>query len=306
VIRVNAAHWDWLVYLEMFVAGVAAGAYATATLLEFFGRGRSPVARTAHLLAFPLMVVAAVLLTLDLNRPERFWHMIVQSKTLLPMFKPWSPMSVGSWLVLLFPAFTLVSFVDALIARRSFRIGGWRYDRTLHGTPLGLIWAIVGGVLALAVAAYSGVLLSVTNFGGWSSSPVIGALYVATAAVTGVAAVLLIEALRRGDTDPGDVAGLVRTATGLVVWQLILLLIFLATLGRAGFDVFLRGGPLLAILGALLLGIVLPLVLRFARVSLRPSTTTALFAALILLGGFLLRYAVVMGPQQGRLIPGAG
>jgi formate-dependent nitrite reductase membrane component NrfD len=230
--------------------------------------------------------------------------MLVQNHTLLPMFKPWSPMSVGSWLVFLFPAFTVVSFVDALIARRVFRIGGWRYDRTLHGTPLGLIWSLVGGVLALAVAAYSGVLLSVTNFGGWSNSPMIGALYVATAAVTGIAAVLLIEAIRR-DTDVADVAALLRVETGLIVWQLVLLLLFFFTLGKAGFEVFLHGGPLLAILGALLLGIVLPLVLRATRFSLRPSNT-AVFAALILVGGFLLRYAVVMGPQQGRFIPGAG
>jgi formate-dependent nitrite reductase membrane component NrfD len=304
VIRENPVHWDWLIYLEMFVAGVAAGAYATATLLEVFGRGRSPVARTAHLIAFPLMVVAAILLTVDLNRPERFWHMLVQSKTLLPMFKPWSPISVGSWLVLLFPAVAFVSFVDALIARRVFALGGWRWDRTLHGTPLGLIWSIIGGVLALAVAAYSGVLLSVTNIGGWSNSSLIGALYVATAAVTGIAAVLLIEALR-GRTDPADVAGLLRAATGLILWQMLLLVVFLATLGRDGLAVFLTGSPLVAIIGAVLLGGILPLVLRFTRAGVRPSTT-ALFAALILVGGFLLRYAVVMGPQQGHLIPGAG
>jgi protein NrfD len=304
VIRENAVHWESWIYLEMFVAGVAAGAYATAMLLEIFGRGRSPAARTAHLLAFPLMLIVAFLLTIDLNRPERFWHMIVQSKTLLPMFKPWSPMSLGSWLVLLFPAFAFVSFVDALIARRVFRLGGWRYDRTLHGTPLGLIWSLVGGTLALAVAAYSGVLLSATNFGGWSDSSLIGALFVATAAVTGMAAVVLIEALRR-TTDLGDLAALVRTSTALIIWQMVLLLLFLATLGRAGMEVYLTGAPLLAILGAILLGGVIPLVLRFGRVGARPSMV-ALFAALILIGGFLLRYAVIMGPQQGPHFPGAG
>ena len=147
-------------------------------------------------------------------------------------------------------------------------------------------------------------LLSVTNFGGWGDSPVAGALYVATAAVTGIAAVLLIEAIR-GRTDPVDVAGLLRVATGLIIWQMLLLVVFLATLGRGGLPVFLSGGSLLAIVGAVVLGGVLPLVLRFTRAGARPSML-ALFAALILIGGFLLRYAVVMGPQQTHLIPGAG
>jgi formate-dependent nitrite reductase membrane component NrfD len=304
VIRVNAAHWDWLIYLEMFVAGVAAGAYATAALLEFMGRGRSSAARTGHLLAFPLMLLAALLLTLDLSRPERFWHMVLQSKTLLPMFKPWSPLSLGVWLVLLFPALAFVSFVDALIARRVLRIGGWRYDRTLHGTPLGLIWSGVTAVIALGVAAYSGVLLSTTNFGGWSDTPLIGALFVATAAATGMAAVLLVESSRR-QTDWDDVVGLLRTETALVVWELVVLVIFVATMGRSGWSVFLSGWSLLAIIVAVLLGMALPLLIRFRERVPRPSMV-ALFAALILLGGFLLRYAIVMGPQQGPFIPGAG
>src|SRR5687768_17305142 len=96
--RVNAVHWDWLVYLEMFVAGVAAGAYVVAALLEWTGRGRSPLARAAHGLVFPLILVATFLLIVDLGRPGRFLHMVVESKTLQPMWKPWSPMSLGAWL----------------------------------------------------------------------------------------------------------------------------------------------------------------------------------------------------------------
>jgi len=94
--RENAFHWETLVYLEMFVAGVAAGAYATATLLELLGQGRSPLARTAHLLAFTLMALAGLLLILDLDRPERFWLMIIMSQALFRMSRPWPPTSLGS------------------------------------------------------------------------------------------------------------------------------------------------------------------------------------------------------------------
>lgn len=304
MIRYNAAHWDWMVYLEMFIAGVAAGAYATATLLELFGRGRSPLARVAQLIPFPLMVLAGLLLTVDLSRPERFWHMILQSETLRPMLKPWSPMSVGSWLVLLFPIFTFVSFIDALIGRGVLALGGWNRHHTLHGTMLGLVWAVVGSVLALAVASYSGVLLSTTNYGGWSDSTFIGALYVATAAITGLAAVLLVGVVTR-QADPEDVAALLRVGTGLILWQALVLVVFLLTLGLNGWAVFLTGVSLLAILGAIVVGILIPLGVRFAQRGLQPSTT-ALFAALVLVGGFLLRYAIVMAPQASYRIPGAG
>jgi protein NrfD len=303
VIRENSVHWDALVYLEMFIAGLAAGAYVTAALLELLGRGRSPVARTAHLISFPLMALAGILLIVDLDRPERFWHMIVMNQAFLPMFKPWSVMSLGSWLVLLFPAFAFVSFVDAVIARRVFTMGGWRPDRTLHGTPLGLVWSIIGGLLALAVGAYSGVLLSATNF-AWANSPLIGALFVATAIMTGMAAVLLIEALR-GATDPSDLRGLSRATTAAIIWWIVLLVLFVATLG-AGVSVFLTGAPLLAIIGAAVLGGILPLILLAMGASSRRPSMAALVAVLILVGGLLLRYGIVMGAQPERHIPGVG
>jgi protein NrfD len=297
--RANPVEWGWLVYLEMFVAGVAAGAYATAALLEVNGRGSSPVARTAHLLAFPLVVLAGLLLTVDLQRPERFWHMLVASEVLTPIIKPWSPMSLGSWLLLAFGFWSFVSFLDALVARGRLTLWGWRGDRTLHGSALGVVWSLLGAVLAFFLGSYSGVLLNVTNFPGWGHSVMIGAMFVATALVTGMAAVLLIEALRR-QTDWGDVAGVERATVVLVGWQLLLVLAFIVTLGRAGLPVFFTGGSLIAILVAIVFGIVVPLVLgariRNPRVH---AGQVALFAALILVGGLLLRAAVVMGPQHG-------
>jgi len=294
--RVNHVDWGALVYLEMFVAGIAAGAYAIAAILELFGRGRSPIARAAHLLTFPLMAIAGLLLIVDLSRPERFWHMIVQSKTLFPMLKPWSPMSLGSWLVLLFPAFAFVSFVDALVDRGMFRLGGWRHGQTLHGSGVGPVWAVLGGLTALGVGIYSGVLLSVSQFPGWADAPLIPGLFVATALATGMGALLLFTALGRR-TEPVDLQDLARASTMVIVWQMLLLLLFVLTMGRTGFEVFLTGSTLLAIIGAVLLGGIVPLILlRFGAARLRPGTA-ALAAVMVLIGGFLVRYAVVMGPQ---------
>jgi formate-dependent nitrite reductase membrane component NrfD len=291
--RETLVHWTWLVYLEMFVAGTAAGAYVAASFLELLGRGRSPLVRTAHLLAFPLMGLAGLLLIVDLQRPERFWHMLVQSERLLPMVKWWSPMSLGSWALLLFSLLAFVSFLDALVATDQFHLFGWRGDRTLHGSWLGLLWSLLGGAAAFFVAGYSGVLLNVTSLPGWTDSPLIGGLYIGIAAATGMAAVLFVH-LARNRAGPDEVA-LERANTLAVLWQLVCLVLFLVVAGGSA-RLFLSGLPLLAIVMAVVLVL---LALLFRAVFRAGNPPAGAFAALlILVGGFLLRYAVVMGPQQ--------
>jgi protein NrfD len=290
--RETLVHWTWLVYLEMFVAGTAAGAYVTASILELVGRGRSPLARTAHLIAFPLLGLAGLLLIVDLQRPERFWHMLVQSERLLPMLKWWSPMSTGSWGLMLFSGFAFVSFVDALVSVDQLRLFGWRAGRTLHGGRLGLPWSILGGVAAFFVGGYSGVLMNVTNIPVWRDAPLLGGLFVAISAATGMAAVLLIHMLR--DWSGPEEAELERASSLAVLWQLLALLAFLITAG-AGARLILTGLPLLAIV----LAVVLALIALTFRALFRGSNppASAFAALLVLIGGFLLRYAVVMGPQ---------
>jgi protein NrfD len=292
--RANIPHWTWLVYLEMFVAGVAGGAYVAATILELSGRGRSAAARTAHLIAFPLMALASPLLIFDLDRPDRFWHMAIMSERGFPMLKPWSPMSMGTWLVVLFTGVCFVSFLDALVAHRLFRLGGWQYDRTLHGSPLGTVWSVVGAALGLGVGIYSGVLLTTSTYPGWAHAALIPAVYVATAMITGVAAVVFVQAIQ-GHLD-ADVLSLARMNLWLIGWWLVTVGLFLLTLTGIGARVFLTGVALVVILTSIVLAGIAPLVLHAAR-PLRSAGPLALSAALVLVGGFLLRYGIVMGPQ---------
>lgn len=278
------------------MAGLAAGAYLIAALLEWNGRGRSDTARTAHLITFPLTAFAGLLLIVDLGRPERFWHMVVMSAWALPMLKGWSPISYGSWLVLLFSAWTFVSFVDSLVARRVLAFGGWwRFDRPLHGGPLGMAWTLVGAALAVAMGTYSGVLLATSNVPGWGQAPTIPAVYMATALVTGAAAVLLLQALRRR-ADP-DLVALARVSSWLIALWLVVVAVFLATLPGGGAPFFLFGVPLAAIVDAIVLGGLLPLGLQLGARAERASGLLAVSAFLVLVGGFLLRFAIVVGPQ---------
>src|SRR5947209_3677243 len=163
--ELTTPEWSWLIVLYFFFGGIAAGCYFSAALLELVGEPQDRAAvRVGHLIAFPLLALCGILLIMDLGKPERFWHMIVQSERGLPMLKWWSPMSIGSWGLLLFSAMAFVSFVDALVERGRGR--GF-----LHGTPPGMIWALVGSAAGFFFASYTGVLLNTTNFPVWTNSP---------------------------------------------------------------------------------------------------------------------------------------
>lgn len=293
--RANEVHWTWLVYLEMFVAGIAAGAIVAAAILEHSGRGRSATARTAHLLAFPLMALAGVLLIVDLSRPERFWHMVIMSERFLPMLKPWSPMSMGTLLLSAFSGACFISFVDALIGAGRLRLGHWRTDHTIHGGPLGIAWAAISALLACGVGIYSAVLLTTSAIPGWAHLAVIPAVYVATAFITGVAAVILIQTVRR--QIDADVVSLAHANLWLIGWWLLTVALFLLTLvGNTSARRFLTGLPLALILAAMLLAGIVPLIVGLLR-PLGPTARLSVTSVLVLVGGFLVRYAIVTTPQ---------
>src|SRR5215475_4470698 len=107
--------WEWYIVWYFFLGGLAGGAYLLGTILRLVGDPRDArVARLAFLVAFPALALCPILLTLDLGRPLRFWHMLIDSRTFGLNFKYWSPMSVGAWALLIFGVCSAVSFIEVL------------------------------------------------------------------------------------------------------------------------------------------------------------------------------------------------
>ncbi len=108
--------WHWLVVVYFFLGGLAAGSFFLAAMVDLLGNEQDrPLARLGYYTSILILLPAAPLLILDLNRPERFWHMLFQSERFpLPMFKWWSPMSVGSWALSIFGAVALLMALAAL------------------------------------------------------------------------------------------------------------------------------------------------------------------------------------------------
>src|SRR3989454_4255108 len=155
-------HWRWLIVAYFFLGGLAGGSYFLATLQDLFGRGRDRrLVHLGYLIAFPLVCVCGLVLTVDLGRPERFLHMLVQSETFRPILKMYSPMSTGAWALLLFGGCAFLSFV-AVLAERGWL--GWPLLRQLRsGAFVGRLVTVIGTLLGFYVAGYTGVLLAVTN-----------------------------------------------------------------------------------------------------------------------------------------------
>jgi protein NrfD len=284
--------WGWLIALYFFFGGLAGGCYFLAVLIDLFGGPEDrPLARLGHYIAFPCIVISGFLLTVDLTRPERFWHMLIQSNTFKPIFKPWSPMSLGSWALLIFGFFAFVSFIGALTEDRRLQ---WSAGRKLRPPErLGLVVSIIGGLFGFYVAGYTGVLLSVTNRPIWSDTPLLGMLFIVSAASTS-AALLMLLAQRYGWRGLPGVAALERMDGMVLALELLVLIAVMVSLGPA-LRAWLNAWGLLLVI-VVLVGLIAPLVLswRHRRV---PNATLATVATLVLVGGFLLRLLVIFSSE---------
>ena len=283
-------HWYWWIIFYFFFGGIAAGAYLIAAISDLFSdRENRPVARIGYLIALPLIALCGVLLILDLGQPLRFWHMLVNTTTWQPAFKYWSPMSYGSWVL---TGFGICSGLSGL-----FALAEWRGLSAIGRGVVGKVVAAIGAVFAIVFGSYTGVLLNATNQEVWGDNTILGALFIASAVSTGIAAILLIYGLGRRRVgvvlERLERADVIATVVEIVL--LLVLVGLLASVGRAG---QLAGGALGIALwvGVLGLGLLVPLGL-----ALRPRTlgamTPVIGAVLALIGGFLLRFVVIMSAQ---------
>ncbi len=284
--------WHWLIIFYFFIGGLAGGSYVLAAMLDLFGaREDRSLARLGYYVALPAVIVSAILLTVDLGRPLRFWHMLIKSETGAPMLKPWSPMSAGSWVLFLFGGLTLLSVLGALAEDRPRRWGAFRVLRTPG--VLGGVITVIGGLLGFFVAGYTGVLLTVTNRPIWADTPVLGLAFVISAASTSAALLLLLGARRSAST---TVARMRRFDVSALVLELLAIIALVVSLGPAR-RLWLNHWGLLLVVGVILLGIIVPLALQWRPSLVRWRGTPVAAAALVLIGGFVFRVVIVLSAQ---------
>jgi protein NrfD len=282
-------NFGWFIILYFFIGGIGGGALMLAGLLRLLGTAVDrPYIRIASFVALAGAVISGILLIVDLSAPLRFWHMVIQNNTGRLMFKWWSPMSVGVWILLLFGFFSLLATLESLAVDDHPRLRALRF---LARPPLATISAIGGIVFGLALAGYTGVLLAVTNRPLWADSSWLGIVFLFSAVSTGMATLLLLSHWRRVDS-PITNAWLARFDSITLVLELLAIVCFLISLGGAARALLNVWGVVL-VLGVILAGIIAPLVIQR-----RPSHSVVLPAALVLAGGFLLRMVIMLSSEQ--------
>jgi len=281
--------WRWLIVAYFFLGGLAAGSYVLATLMDLFGKSRDRrLVHLGYLIAFPLVGLCGLVLTVDLGRPERFWHMLIQSETLRPMIKTYSPMSLGAWALLCFGGCALLSFV-AVLAERGWL--GWPLLRRLSPPAfVGRLVTVVGALLGFYVAGYTGVLLSVTNRPIWADTTLLGLTFLISAASTSAALLILLGFW--GGASGDSIDALERFDAFILVLEAVAIAGLLVSLGRIAM-VWLNGwGLLLAVM--VLGGIALPLYMRLRA----PGPRRAIGPVLVLLGGLILRAVIIFSSDR--------
>jgi hypothetical protein len=155
--------WTWEVPVYFWFGGMAAGSSFVAAACDLAGDRRS--ARIARLCALAALGPSPPLLIADLGRPLRFFNM-------LRVFKPRSPMSMGSWCLSAFGGLLAGSIGADLLGRR----------RT--AAALGAGTALAGTYLG----SYTGVLLAGTAVPVWARSrSFLPPLFICTATANGAA-----------------------------------------------------------------------------------------------------------------------
>jgi protein NrfD len=205
---------------------------------------------------------------------------------LRPVLKLWSPMSMGSWALFLFGFFSLASFVSALAEADRLK---WPAARCLRAPGiLGGILSVIGGLLAFYVAGYTGVLLAVTNRPIWSDTPLLGMLFVVSAASISAALIILLAERSRW-TMPGLLA-LHRMDAWVIALEFVVLIAVVISLGPVA-RAWMNAWGLLLVFGVVVVGMLVPLALYWSK------GNAIACAALVLVGGFILRFVIVFSAQ---------
>jgi polysulfide reductase-like protein len=139
----KAPTWRFYIPSYFFLGGTAAGSSLLAAGADAIGDAR--LGRAARVTALAALGGGAVALVADLGRPERFHHM-------LRVFRPSSPMNMGSWL--------LAAYGPAVGVAALSEVSG-------RAPVLGKVATWSAAALAPAIATYTGVLVADTAVPAW-------------------------------------------------------------------------------------------------------------------------------------------
>lgn len=286
------AMWGWPLWVYLWAAGVAGGGYFAAFLANLFsGRKHKELLQIATWIGVPLALLGSLLLVFDLGNQSWAWHLFVR-------FMPVSPMSLGSWILLLWSitAVVLIALWFAEIleaAEQPTGLFAWVASLLRPLMPAIETLAWIAFVLAVLLITYTGVLLSNTSVSLWATV-FLPVLFVVSAISTGTAAILLVLVLL-GKEIPEEFG---KAGAILAVLEVLALIGFLVTVPAGVLIAGPLGLSILFWLGVVLVGLLVPFGLEIWTLRKEAIGPLVLASTLcVLLGGLILRAVVMIGGQ---------
>jgi formate-dependent nitrite reductase membrane component NrfD len=192
--------WQYLIVSYLFLGGLSAGLYFVTALTELFRKGDDPaqehIARVGALLAPWPVMLGCTLLVFDLGHWYRAYKLFLH-------FRWESPMSIGSWLLMIFIGISVVyaygwispggreHFFEKLPKRVRF-LRVFNVDVAPWRRPL----AIAGLPVSVGVAIYTGVLLGAVQSRPFWNTNLVAQLFLFSALSAGCALLILVLATR--------------------------------------------------------------------------------------------------------------
>lgn len=293
--------WGPILAGYLFLGGLAGGAYVVSALADLFkGEDYEALSKSGAYVSLFSILIGLVLLVLDLKRFE------VAPLVILNAYRrfPGSILTVGTWAI---TGFTAISLVTSIL---------WLFEGNDFARKL---IEIVGIILGLTTASYTGLLLAFSRGTSFWSSPFLPWTFVVSGTLTGLAMAMFMipifavfmprlksfwELYERRSQFAEMVGHSQGYVTVLIAVELMLVLIELAT-GRGHSELLLTGSGLKLIFYAyLVIGLIAPLAISYYTTKLKSARKdgTLIFLSMggyvfILIGGFLLRYVILTAGQ---------
>jgi protein NrfD len=330
------AVWSWEIPVYLFAGGLVAGMMVLAGLAMLrVARGDDPktfFSLQAPLLAFVLINLGMGALFLDLAHKLYVWRVFTT-------FEPTSPMSWGSWVLIVVYGVLLASAMIRLPQAWPWlgqrvpllqRLSDWLLASAGRVKALG--WANIA--LGTGLGIYTGILLNTMVARPLWNSAILGPLFLVSGLSAGAAAMHVVSyVLPRRPVPTGMIDGAIsalcqqlgdapperRTVDALIRADLVFLAVELVLLGLlvvnlqtssashvAAAALIVSGPYAWAFWGVIIaLGILVPLALQGLELGHRiPHTVVP--ALLVLVGGFALRWVMVSAGQLSHVVQAAG
>ncbi|KUO71238.1 MAG: polysulfide reductase [Desulfosporosinus sp. BRH_c37] len=290
--------WGLMIVIYLFTAGLSAGSMITSNLAFLYGgKDFERVGRFgAYISPFPISLGLGVLL-LDLGSPFNFYRLFLTLQVR-------SPMSYGSWAILLFTGLSVIYLY--LWLPEKYQIVGRRKSSEKWKKWL----AIFMPFLSVGVASYTGLLLNAAVRPLWNA-PLLPVLFLVSALSTGVASVILLSTLSPWQrARHQELHVLTKADAALIILECLIILIMILMGSFNSVSVAMAFGSLLFGQYALIfwfliagLGLILPFALELMelkdKIPVRwalPVTVSSSF--LVLFGGFFVRYIITYAGQS--------